>query len=51
MKSRGLGDVYKRQGAIDPGVIDESAQLAGFSNTSALRLGDWQGNCLVQRSS
>jgi len=38
-------------GAIDPGVIDESAQLAGFSNTSALRLGDWQGNCLVQRSS
>ena len=38
-------------GAIDPGVIDESAQLAGFSNTSALSLGDWQGNCLVQRSS
>ena len=38
-----------KQGAVDPGVIDESAQLAGLTGTSAIRLGDWQGNCLVQR--
>lgn len=38
-----------RPGAVDPGVIDESAQLAGLTGTSAIRLGQWQGNCLVQR--
>lgn len=38
-----------KPGAVDPGVIDESAQLAGLTGTSAIRLGDWQGNCLVQR--
>lgn len=38
-----------KPGAVDPGLIDESAQLAGLTATSALRLGDWQGNCLVQR--
>ena len=34
---------------VDPGLIDESAQLAGLTGTSAIRLGEWQGNCLVQR--
>lgn len=38
-----------RPGAVDPGVIDESAQLAGLTGTSAIRLGEWQGNRLVQR--
>ncbi|ALA67723.1 DUF3052 family protein [Corynebacterium lactis] len=38
-----------QSGAVDPGVIDESAQLAGLTGTSAIRLGSWQGNCLVQR--
>lgn len=38
-----------RPNAIDAGTIDESAQLAGLTGTSAIRLGDWQGNCLVQR--
>ena len=34
-------------GAIEPGVIAESAQLAGMVQTSSERLGDWQGACLV----
>ena len=34
-----------RPNAIDAGTIDESAQLAGLTGTSAIRL----GNCLVQR--
>ncbi len=38
-----------KPGAIEPGVIDESAQLAGLTGTSAERLGQWQGNRLVQR--
>lgn len=38
-----------RPNAIDAGTIDESAQLAGLTGTSAIRLGNWQGNCLVQR--
>ncbi|WP_448852550.1 DUF3052 domain-containing protein [Corynebacterium sp. 335C] len=38
-----------RPGVVDPGVIDESAQLAGLTGTSAIRLGEWQGNRLVQR--
>ena len=38
-----------RPGFVDPGLIDESAQLAGLTGTSAIRLGQWQGNCLVQR--
>ena len=38
-----------RPGAVDPGVIDESAQLAGLTGTSAIRLGEWQGNRLVPR--
>ncbi|APT91031.1 hypothetical protein CSPHI_08275 [Corynebacterium sphenisci DSM 44792] len=38
-----------RPGALEAGVIDESAQLAGLTGTSATRLGDWQGNCLVPR--
>ena len=36
-------------GTIEPGVIAESAQLAGLVQTKAERLGDWQGSCLVQR--
>lgn len=35
--------------AIDAGTIDESAQLSGLTATSAIRLGDWQGTCLVPR--
>ncbi|MFC5939298.1 DUF3052 domain-containing protein [Corynebacterium choanae] len=36
-------------GTVDPGVINESAQLAGLVQTSAERLGQWQGSCLVSR--
>ena len=36
-------------GTVPPGDIAENAQLAGLVQTSALRLGDWQGSCLVQR--
>lgn len=38
-----------KAGTIEPGVIAESAQLAGLVQTKADRLGDWQGSCLVQR--
>ncbi|KAB3520879.1 DUF3052 family protein [Corynebacterium sp. zg254] len=38
-----------REGAIEPGVIAESAQLAGLVQTKSERLGDWQGACLVGR--
>ena len=38
-----------RPGAVDPGGIDESAPLAGLAGTSAIRLGEWQGNRLVPR--
>lgn len=38
-----------RDGTIEPGVIAESAQLAGLVQTKADRLGNWQGSCLVQR--
>lgn len=34
-------------GTIEPGVIAESAQLAGMVQTSSERLGEWQGACLV----
>ncbi|MCH6197533.1 DUF3052 domain-containing protein [Corynebacterium mastitidis] len=40
-----------RPGTIEPGVIAESAQLAGLVQTKAERLGQWQGSCLVQRGS
>lgn len=36
-----------KPGALDPGEISESAQLAGLVQTKAERLGDWQGSCLV----
>ncbi|MCQ9352327.1 DUF3052 domain-containing protein [Corynebacterium sp. 153RC1] len=39
-----------RSGALEPGEIAESAQLAGLVQTRAERLGNWQGSCLVQRS-
>ena len=38
-----------KPGTIAPGEISESAQLAGLVQTSAERLGDWQGSCLVAR--
>lgn len=38
-----------RPDTLDAGSIAESAQLAGLVQTSALRLGSWQGSCLVQR--
>ena len=38
-----------KPGTIAPGEISESAQLAGLVQTSAERLGDWQGRCLVAR--
>lgn len=37
-----------KPGHIEPGLIAESAQLAGLVQTSAERLGAWQGSCLVQ---
>ena len=36
-------------GAVEPGVIGESAQLAGMVHTKSERLGSWQGACLVAR--
>nr|WP_274709578.1 DUF3052 domain-containing protein [Corynebacterium sp. c6VSa_13] len=36
-------------GTVEPGIIAESAQLAGLVQTKAERLGNWQGSCLVQR--
>ncbi|MBZ8178454.1 DUF3052 family protein [Corynebacterium sp. 3HC-13] len=38
-----------KPGTIAPGEINEAAQLAGLVQTSAERLGQWQGSCLVQR--
>lgn len=38
-----------REGTVHPGIISESAQLAGLVQTKAERLGDWQGSCLVGR--
>ncbi|MDO5076016.1 DUF3052 domain-containing protein [Corynebacterium sp.] len=38
-------------GTLEPGLIAESAQLAGLVQTKAERLGAWQGSCLVQRGS
>lgn len=37
------------KGELAPGVVSESAQLAGLVQTKAERLGAWQGSCLVQR--
>ncbi|APT92148.1 hypothetical protein CPHO_03770 [Corynebacterium phocae] len=36
-------------GELSPGEISESAQLAGLVQTTADRLGNWQGSCLVAR--
>ena len=36
-------------GTVEPGVISESAQLAGMVQTKADRFGDWQASCLVGR--
>lgn len=38
-----------RPGALEPGVIAESAQLSGLVQTKVHRLGNWQAACLVQR--
>ena len=38
-----------KPGTLEPGLIAESAQLAGLVQTKAERLGVWQGSCLVQR--
>lgn len=35
-----------KNGFIAPGEISESAQLAGLVQTTATRLGAWQGSCL-----
>ncbi|MDO4909709.1 MAG: DUF3052 domain-containing protein [Corynebacterium sp.] len=37
-----------KPGELEPGVVMESAQLAGLVQTKAQRLGSWQGSCLVQ---
>ena len=37
------------KGELAPGVVSESAQLAGLVQTNAERLGSWQGSCIVQR--
>ena len=37
------------KGELAPGVVSESAQLAGLVQTNAERLGSRQGSCLVQR--
>lgn len=38
-----------KPGTVAPGEISESAQPAGLVQTTAERLGDWQGSCLVAR--
>ncbi|HJD79074.1 MAG TPA: DUF3052 domain-containing protein [Corynebacterium pollutisoli] len=38
-----------KPGTIAPGEISESAQLAGLVQTTATRLGEWQGSCLEAR--
>lgn len=38
-----------KPGTVEPGLISESAQLAGLVQTKAERFGEWQGSCLVQR--
>lgn len=38
-----------RPGFLSPGIISESAQLAGMVQTKADRFADWQGSCLVAR--
>ncbi|AIG64481.1 hypothetical protein CATYP_07665 [Corynebacterium atypicum] len=38
-----------KHGAVETGIIAESAQLSGLVQTASVRLGDWQGACLVQR--
>ena len=37
------------EGTIEPGIIAESAQLAGLTQTKANRLGQWQAAVLVSR--
>ena len=39
----------QKPGTVEPGVISESAQLAGMVQTKADRFGDWQASCLVGR--
>lgn len=36
-----------KPGALDPGLIAESAKLAGLTQTKAERLNNWQASCLV----
>lgn len=36
-------------GTVEPGVIAESAQVAGLVQTKSTRFGEWQGACLVPR--
>lgn len=38
-----------QEGTIAPGEISESAQTAGLVQTTATRIGEWQGSCLVAR--
>ena len=38
-----------KTGSVAPGEISEAAQLAGLVQTSATRLGAWQGSCLEAR--
>lgn len=35
-----------KPGAVEPGDISESAQLAGMVQTRAEKVGEWQGSCL-----
>ncbi|RNE49559.1 DUF3052 domain-containing protein [Corynebacterium alimapuense] len=38
-----------KDGTVAPGEISESAQTAGLVQTTATRIGNWQGSCLVSR--
>lgn len=40
-----------KPGAVEPGEINESSQLAGLTSTTADRFGEWQAAALVARGS
>ncbi|VEH79353.1 Protein of uncharacterised function (DUF3052) [Corynebacterium kutscheri] len=38
-----------KPGALESGLVSESAQIVGMVQTKAALLGQWQGSCLVSR--
>ena len=48
-REAGLRAVERHRDQLGSEAGDRLDQLAGLTGTSAIRLGEWQGNCLVQR--